>query len=497
MTAGCRTGIDLENTGLLFRRKSNSSGDSMPVFSQTAACFALELAALSYDRDTSLFKQAGFTDFSFISDNMLLTGARANKGDRFSLLMQKLSVRKIKDKGLISQAYGALRQKGDCDTCKAVIMARVSSGGKADVFIGFMGTGTRAYDWVANLRFGTEKESHSGFKQLAERFLRLSRRITFPSVARLMNEDQLTLSDIFEKCRDHNSPYRIFMSGHSQGGAVEQNVIAALLEQGVRADRMTGYAFASPGAATARHPFCGKAFPLFHILNEDDTVPRVGGEAHLGVCMRFMPNDIIRVNCYRPCLKQPASLGAFALLSGIRDPGSAAQLMLGLLDALIRLSDDETEEALAELLRGPASGGAAALLARGSDGLMGMLRNYVNSYYHAHSSGGEISELQVAVCREAAGALIMKYGVRNVLASLADALLLPHRLYGEDEERGTAVYLSIVRDHFYLLDRALWDAGSRIPVRQRGSQRRLSAAVALPRFARGKRKCAICRETKA
>lgn len=218
-------------------------------------------------------------------------------------LINALKVRRAKaalrERNPVSQVMSALRQRERSDTIKAVCMMHPLPGGQFLLAIGFMGTGKRFYDWISNFRFTTEEGFHKGFYQLCTYFEQGAESIVFPATAKALGLEKLTLGEVLSEMKSLSSRFRLWMAGHSQGAAVMQVFCHRLMtDWGVLAQNMTGYGFALPTVATGRLVQDPAAYPLYHILNSDDMVPRMGALLHLGLCLEYPADDDFRERCY-------------------------------------------------------------------------------------------------------------------------------------------------------------------------------------------------------
>ena len=240
-TPGRWTGCALENTDALAFSLSAASPHTAP-FRHEAARLSLELAATAYDLDVTPWQQAGWQDFSYQLDHALMTGQRLNQseGSRLRNTVSEWMHRLARHRGHradpIAQVRGALRQRENGDACRAVVMLR-QEGAHCIVAIGFMGTRRLLSDWVSNLRVQRQDDMHQGFLQLAESFEDACAEIRFPSAAQAMGLAELTLADILMACTRPESPFRIWMAGHS-GGAVAHRPLLHADHDGCTARRL-------------------------------------------------------------------------------------------------------------------------------------------------------------------------------------------------------------------------------------------------------------------
>lgn len=277
-----------------------------PPPSREAATLSLELAAMTYHLELDEWVSAGWTDFSIQIDNTLrsgVTSGESKSGEQMLTLMNRWKLYRAKsalrERNPLAQIAGAFRQREQSDTIKAVTMLHKVADGSYVVAIGFMGTGSRFYDWFSNFRFTTEEGFHKGFAQLVEYFEQSAERILFPSTAAELGLERLTLADIITEMKSAQSRFFLWMAGHSQGAAVMQVFCHNLLSDwGVLPQNVIGYGFASPTVATGRLLYDPARYPLYHILNSDDVVPRMGALLHLGLCLQYQANTPFRQTSY-------------------------------------------------------------------------------------------------------------------------------------------------------------------------------------------------------
>ena len=301
------TGRDLSDLGSLVKPFVRDPFNRLrPPFSRGAAELSLELASMAYTLDLDPWAEAGWNDFSIQIDDDLqsgLTRGTSADGERMRALINALKVRRAKaalrERNPVSQVMSALRQRERSDTIKAVCMMHPLPEGRFLLAIGFMGTGKRFYDWISNFRFTTEEGFHKGFYQLCTYFEQGAESIVFPATAKALGLEKLTLGEVLSEMKSLSSRFRLWMAGHSQGAAVMQVFCHRLMtDWGVLAQNMTGYGFASPTVATGRLVQDPAAYPLYHILNSDDMVPRMGALLHLGLCLEYPADDDFRERCY-------------------------------------------------------------------------------------------------------------------------------------------------------------------------------------------------------
>ena len=452
--AGRFTGCNLGSLMPLCMPWEENFGLAQPVFSREAALLSFELAASAYDMNLDAWREAGWRDFSFQVDNTLLTGQNVNgaQGGGLSAMISDyfhyLARARLKRINPISQLRGALRQREGSDTCKAVVMLHPLSGGRYMVAVGFMGTGKRIYDWFSNFRLNREEGMHAGFLQLTKEFEKNAEEICFPVTAQELKLDKLTLSDILAECRRPGSRFRLWMAGHSQGGAIMQLFACREIRRGFLRQNMVGYSFATPSAVYARMNCDAGSFPLLHIVNADDIFPRMGAAMHIGRCRVMYPDEKMRIACYQPVWQDELFRQIHLLLRGVTDSGGAFLLVWAMLRALEDVPADSAMAALnvlagslvPEMLLG-------ALGSRREEILLALAQRVAKGYRMA-TEGGTPPRDTMRVLRGRIAALILRYGGARFAKTALSCLGASHKLLGP--------YQYIVTQRFDDLKQRLW-----------------------------------------
>ncbi len=470
---GRLTGCDLNDITPLCMPWEENRGLVQPVFSRKAALLSLELASSAYDLDLDAWREAGWRDFSFQVDNTLLTGQAVNGvsgglsaviSDYFKFLARA----RLNRINPISQLRGALRQREGSDTCKAVVMLHPRPGpaGRYLVAVGFMGTGRRIYDWFSNFRLNREEGMHAGFLQLTREFEKKAWEICFPETAKELNLDRLTLSDILAECRRPGSRFRLWMAGHSQGGAVMQLFALREIRRGFLRQNMIGYGFASPSAVYAR-PDCDLgSFPLLHILNADDVFPRIGAALHVGRCRVMYPDTAMRAACAHAVWQDEVFRQAHRLLRSVTDSGGAFLLLWAMLLALGDVPADSAMAALNALAGSLAPEKLASALGSRREDILKALSRRAAQGYGVASEGREPPKETLAVLRGQIAALVTRYGGARFAKAALSCMAVFHRLRGP--------YLYIVTERFDNLVQRVWQPPvSAMEKPMRGKTRRL------------------------
>ncbi len=280
-------------------------GMERPRATQGLLRLSAELAATAYTMEVTPWLRAGWRDVTIQVDGDLTDGfAACNEAktplERLAAAWKLHKVRaKIRGRNPIGQMLGTVRQMKGSDTGKAVVMLHPVPDGRYVVAIGFMGTGGRIYDWISNFRMNAEGGLHKGFLQLCRQFEGNEAAITFPETAKELGLERLTLEDILQECRHENSRFLLWTAGHSQGAAVMQVwTHCKLKEDGVLPCNLLGCGFASPSVATGTAVRSAAAYPLLHVVNSDDPVPRSGAMVHLGELLIYRSCEEQRRRCY-------------------------------------------------------------------------------------------------------------------------------------------------------------------------------------------------------
>ncbi len=450
------TGCDLGSLMPLCMPWQENCGLAQPVFSRDAALLSFELASSAYDMNIDAWREAGWRDFSFQVDNTLLTGQSVNAapGGGLSTVISDyfhyLARARLKRLNPISQLRGALRQREGSDTCKAVVMLRplADGAGRYMVAIGFMGTGRRIYDWFSNFRLNREEGMHAGFLQLTKEFEKNAGEICFPETAQELKLDKLTLSDILAECRRPGSRFRLWMAGHSQGGAIMQLYAYREIRRGFLRQNMIGYGFASPSAVYARADCDLGSIPLLHILNADDVFPRMGAALHIGRCRVMYPDREMREACGQGAWQDELFRRVYRLLRSVTDSGGAFALVWAMLQALEDVPADSAMAALNALAGSLAPEKLLGVLGSRREDILQALSRRAAQGYGMATEGREPPRETMNVLRRRMAALILRYGGARFAKAALSCLGVSHKLNGS--------YRYIVMNRFDGLIQRLW-----------------------------------------
>ncbi|MFH1880642.1 MAG: hypothetical protein ABIK64_07595, partial [Bacillota bacterium] len=416
----------------------------------------------AYTLDVLPWARAGWTDFSVQVDNQLTTGLKTNAIGGLRLKFARMA---MKEYNPLSKVTGALRQREESDTVKAVVMARPAAVGRFVVAIGFMGTGTRFYDWFSNFRAGSAGGYHKGFYQLTQAFVKNEAQILFPETAEALGQKKLTLHDILTEMQEENSRFSLWMAGHSQGAAVMQVYCDRLLrEKNVRQACVFGCGFASPTVAADNAAADGGAYPLYHVLNAGDLVVRMGSLKHFGLCLQYTPDAKFRDLAYgwsQTAADRCARRDAERLTLFVTDMPSFLLAFTALLTVVCEEKSDDAIFGGSEGLLSIAPIGKvfsfAGKKAKGT--LRGMIAYMQKTYQEICGRG--MDEPAVVFLMERFRPIVKSMPLRRLFGALYDRLYPPHSLCRE--AAGNGAYLKIVNERSKRLTPFLWqdDAGAR------------------------------------
>ena len=459
------TGCDLSELTSLSEPFVRDPFDRLrPPFSREAAELSLELASMAYTLDLDPWAEAGWNDFSIQIDDTLqsgLTHGTSADGERMRALINALKVRRAKaalrERNPVSQVMSALHQRERSDTIKAVCMMHPLPEGRFLLAIGFMGTGKRFYDWISNFRFTTEEGFHKGFYQLCTYFEQGAESIVFPATAQALGLEKLTLGEVLSEMKSLSSRFRLWMAGHSQGGAVMQVFCHRLMtDWGVLAQNMTGYGFASPTVATGRLVHDPAAYPLYHILNSDDMVPRMGALLHLGLCLEYPADDDFRERCY-DLSPLPADVAARLALAPYQRAMVDTPTILMYGTAFFQcLAEEKGEEGLASLLdRKWAVPAVDRMLQAAGGKAMDLLDRLIENAQNGHAAltGQPMDEQALAALRDRMRPVVHAFPFRRLMGAVLAYCMPPHHLVHRQQDGAYAV---IVKDGLKRLRPFVW-----------------------------------------
>ena len=452
------TGVDLTAVEpLLAPWTADPWGCLRPPLTPGALQLSAELSAACQSLNITPWLRAGWRDVTVQVDGGLIPLEREWRS--LAGRWQRRLIRgRMQGINPLQQIAGALRERESASTGKAVVMIRPAPGGKYVVAISFMGTGTRFYDWFSNFRIATPQGVHQGFSQLTDQFEGNEDAIEFPETAVQLRLERLTLRHVLNEAKSPDSRFRIWVCGHSQGGAVMQVwVRRKMLEDGVHPGNIVGYGFASPSVMTGQAEPHPEAFPLYHIHNSDDLVPRCGAAVHLGLCLTYPADEKLRRACYgwpRDAASVQARLAVRPVVRQMVDTsGCIVQAT-----AFCTVLRDCTPEQIAAAL-GVDDSPAARLL--NMMDVRQTLTNIIGRMALAHVSvtgkplPGEAVDASAALVRRIA----TEIGIKAFAGALGQLLRYPHRMSARQKGEFQTPYTWIAVHGMDRLIPSVWLAG--------------------------------------
>ncbi|MGN0794766.1 MAG: hypothetical protein ACI4MG_09890 [Aristaeellaceae bacterium] len=456
---GPLTGADLTMTApFLHPWEADPWGRLRPPLSVEALQMSAELASGSQPLRITPWLRAGWREVTVQVDGAL-TALDADWDTVQARLQRKRLRAIIRGSNPVRQVRGALRERETSTTGKAIVMLHPAENGRYVVAICFMGTGTRFYDWFSNFRISTPEGVHKGFKQLTDLFEGNETQISFPETARELNLERLTLAHIIEEMKSANSRFVLWLSGHSQGGAVMQLYAhRKLTEDGVFPMNVVGYGFASPSVMTGDAVAQPEAYPLYHVHNSDDLVPRCGAALHLGVCLTYDADEALRRACYgwpRDEAAVQARIAARAVVREMTDTPSCLLQVMAYLTAL----EDATAAEVAHAL-GLSDAPAVSRLIEVAD--MGQLLRALNRRLQAayqSAAGAPPAPEDVSEAAERIRRIIGEIGLKPLSGALLQLMRYPHRITARRDSAFTPPYVWIAVHGTERLIPSIWQSG--------------------------------------
>ena len=434
-----------------------------------------QLAHMTYTLAIEPWLLAGWRDFSFQIDDTLESGASRIRTDQDADFLRLANLSRMRRArhalnaaNPLVRIMAALRQREKSDTVKAVCMMHPLPGEKHLLAIGFMGTGKRFYDWFSNFRMGQEDGFHQGFSQLCDHFEQMAEEILFPETALALGLEKLSLRDVLWEMQSPGSRFRLWMAGHSQGGAVMQIYTHRLMTcYGVRPEHLCGISFAAPTVAWAKAVAVPGRYPLWHVRNREDVICRVGAQVHLGHLLDFCPDAAFRARSYQYS-SLPADEAARAwirpVLDGMQDHPSA---LLYLTALLLSVGQEKGEDAMAAIARryGHLLGWLLPAAGERAQGLLTALAERQKRAYLAQT-GQEMDPARLDALVQQLRPCVAATPLRRILSALAACLLQPHQL-ADEQPHAPGAYSLIVREHTRQLIPCRWENRLGQPVRRR------------------------------
>jgi hypothetical protein len=210
----------------------------------------------------------------------------------------------------------------------------------------------------------------------------------------------------------------------------------------------------------------GERFPLYHVLNADDLVPRMGAAVHLGLCLQYTPDEAFRSAAYgwsRAPEDVSARKAAERLTLHITDTPSFLTAFAALLLAIREEKPDDELFGNPEWLLsfGPIDRVATFAGKKAKERLLGMTAYLEKTY--AEITGLVMDEATVRFLAENCRPIVNSMPIKSLLSALFERLYPPHSLAGR---AGSGGYLRIVNEEYTRLKPFLWQEGGGVPPRR-------------------------------
>lgn len=463
MTEGKNTRVALDNvTPLLLPWVADPWGKMRPPLSVEAMKLSAELSNAVYDMEVTPWLRAGWRDATIQAEDSLTPLESSESW--LSSTWKKLRVRsRLRQGNPLGQVLGALRLRQGGGTGKAVVMLHPAPEGRYVVAVCFMGTGGRIYDWLSNLRMTSQDGAHRGFLQLAEQLEGNEEKISFPLTARELGLQSLTLRDVLQEMTSPGSRFTLWLSGHSQGAAVMQLYVhRKLTRSGVLPAHVVGYGFASPSVMTGQAVADPAAYPLYHVLNSDDMVPRCGALVHLGVCLTYPADETFRRRCYGWPRDEQAvrnRLLARAVLAHMNNTPAVLVYVLAYLNLLASRGPAELLAALKGMMPlGPLPLDKVIGAENVAEWSAAALRKGAAAYESI--TGRPLDRALLAEAQVEISAVMDQMGQRSFEEALMQLLRWPHSIAGNRADGTVGAYTYIARFGAESLVPSIWLAGT-------------------------------------
>ena len=438
-------------------------GHRRPPVSNEAARLSVRLARDTYHMAVESWIQRGWQDVTFQLNGHLMNhlewAAGAPRIRQEIVRIHRSRVRKrLRGSSAVGSMAGVIRQRSRSDTGKVLLMAHPGPDGRWIIAVSFMGTGRSVQDWISNFRMTLQDGFHRGFLELTRQFEQNAESIHFPETAAALGMEDLTFAQVLQSLTLPDSPFRLWLCGHSQGAAIMQLWCLRRIQEGVLPQNMIGWGFASPSVADGTAVKDPADFPLYHLVNSDDLVPRTGSQVHLGLLLIYPADDTLRNACYRKIGDHDAAT-ALALIrplaNEIQDTSDALISSAALLTLIQRLSPEDMSAVLRVL---QASGKTVRSVLEAADNRMDALLGYaIRGCCRAYRSiyGADMPEQRLADRINELEPAFSRLGAKRFLSALWAATGAPHSCSGKN-----SAYFWIAEHGFAELIPACWTPGA-------------------------------------
>ena len=210
-----------------------------------------------------------------------------------------------------------------------------------------------------------------------------------------------------------------------------------------------------------------RAYPLYHVLNNDDLVTRVGSLKHFGLCLRYKPDSKFREAAYgwsqHPDARR-ARRDAARMTLYIADTPSFLVSFSALLDVVCQENTDDEIFGVSEglLAFGPLDK-VFSFAGRKARATVRHLITYMRNAYQ-EITGAPMEENMLGYMEEICRPIVRTTPLKRLMGELYDWVYPPHSLYNSKEN---GAYWRIVNEHAAQMKPFIWeDAPGRPPYRR-------------------------------
>lgn len=458
---GRLTFTDLSDVEVFMKASEfNAWGNVRAPFSPPLARMSAELSANVYDLNVNPWVKAGWSDCTFIVENRIVPLDR-DSDSKLAAIESEWRRRRARSliRGVrpIGDIVRALRQFLITDMSKTVVMTRILPDGRIVLAISFIGTTQKFFDWFTNFKMRQVSGMHYGFLELARQFDNEAARIMLPAAGTAIGKEGLTLADALAEAASPDSRFIVWLSGHSQGGAVVQTYVRLLLERGVNPERVFAYSFAAPTVAVCGRDIDPGRYPVYNIVNTDDVVPRLGADIRLGIDLFYHPDDVFRHAHYKITAEMQLAFERILFINAqvqtLRDASAWCLAMTRLMEDLQK--DQTAEDLFHEMIP------HYTMLRK-----MGLQLESIARYLRGkleettiEITGKPPDETICAYFSEMMKNAVSEFGAKAVAQAITKALKAPHSI-GPDKKDDSFVpsYLAIVRRYLGEMEMGVWQA---------------------------------------
>lgn len=461
-TIGALTYTDLKDLTVFDEKPTPDAWDILRLpFSIKLARFSAELVADAYDINISPWVQAGFTDCTFVIEDRVVVLDR-DSDSKLAAIEAEWKRRRARAmmRGIrpIGDLVRTVRQLFVTDMAKSIVMTRLMPDGRILIAISFIGTTEKFFDWFSNFKLRDASGMHYGFQELARQFHTKAESVNLPFIAESLGKETFSLLDALRDAVLNKEQYLFWISGHSQGGAVAQIYTQILLQEGIEPEQIYAYTFAAPTVAYAHTTAGYMAYPIYHIINHDDLVPRIGAQVRFGVDCVFFPDDAFRKSYYNMG-ELPYSTFSTMLLKTNRIQSTNDALCFGM--SMMRIVMDYQHDAEIQAFLSCVIP-MFSIMKRVGVNIEDAAKYFYEKLtdHYTALQGEKLDDSEMMAFIEAIRWMIDSFGVTDTAKALQASMIEPHRIRPDQkDEMYVSPYIAIVRKHGNDLLNGIWKNG--------------------------------------